>query len=477
MPDSKSHKNRKKHLGTRIRLLLAVPLFLLFFWATPALSPDKKPADTISPVSGSEILISPVPAQPDVAQSTQTPVPSPTPSPEPAFKEYDISLMALGDNLMHMGIVNTGKKKDGTYDFSFLFEDIADFLSRADIKIINQETIFAGNDLGFSGYPKFNSPTEVGDAIAAAGFNVVLHATNHAADQNIEGLINCASFWKKYSDILTPGIHEEEIYGEIPLLTIGDITFAILNYVYAPNAQVIDKSLQGHLDMLCDYDRQTGAIRFTALNPQVTEDIRTAKELADIVIVCPHWGAEYQSEPSKYQQKFAAEIAEAGADLIIGTHPHVPQPVEWLTTTDGRKVLCYYSLGNYVSTQDKKECLLGGMAWVTFHVTEDDIFIENETTGMLPIVCHYTCPPLRLKKIYLLEEYTEDLAVTHGIAYHSEEEVNLHLVDLEQQCSQTFGDMRLYRNDILQISSPDQALAGRRLLPVLYCIRYINMLK
>lgn len=443
-------KKKNKRLKKRLRLIFTVPVFLIFFLAMPDLSSDKNPAGAGSSVTGSEIpgMSNTLSGQTGTPAPVQTEAP-PTPSPEPVFEEYDISLMALGDNLMHMGIVSTGKRKDGTYDFSFLFDDITEFIDNADIKIINQETILAGNDLGFSGYPKFNSPTEVGDAIAASGFNVVLQASNHAADQKLEGLINCASFWEKYPDILTLGIHAEETYGEIPLLTIEDVTFAVLNYVYAPNAQVINSSLQGHLEMLCDYDRQTGAINFTALNPQVIDDIQTARDLADVVIVCPHWGTEYQQEPSKYQRKFAAEMAEAGADLIIGTHPHVPQPVEWLTTQDGRRVLCYYSLGNYVSTQDRKECLLGGMAWVTFHVTEDGVFISENATGMLPIVCHYSSPPTRLKKVYLLEDYTEELAVSHGITRHSKGLVSVHLSDLQTQCDEAFGDMRLFRRDIL----------------------------
>ena len=108
---------------------------------------------------------------------------------KPISKE--ITLMAVGDNLMHMGIVASGRQADGSYDYSMLYADIADFLAAADIKVINQETILGGNERGFSGYPRFNSPTEVGDAIAAAGFNVVLHASNHSADQGIAGLLSC----------------------------------------------------------------------------------------------------------------------------------------------------------------------------------------------------------------------------------------------------------------------------------------------
>ena len=123
--------------------------------------------------------------------------------------EYDIKLMAVGDNLMHMGVINSGKQEDGSYDYSFLFDGISDFLEAADIKMINQETILGGNERGLSGYPRFNSPTEMGDTLAAVGFNVVLHASNHAGDQDTSGLISCAAFWDKYPDILTVGIHTD----------------------------------------------------------------------------------------------------------------------------------------------------------------------------------------------------------------------------------------------------------------------------
>ena len=383
------------------------------------------------------------------SESKPEPIPEPVPEsiPEP-FQEYDLSLMALGDNLMHMGIVRTGQQDDGSYDFSFLFENITDYIEEADICMINQETILAGNQLGFSGFPYFNSPTEVGDAIADAGFNVVLHATNHAADQGIDGLKNCVSFWEEqHPDILMAGISGDEPTGELPLLTIGDITFAILNYTYGPNAETIQKSLMDHLNMLCDYNPETGAIDFTTLNPQVIRDIREAKLKADIVIVCPHWGTEYATAVSNYQKKFAAEIADAGADLIIGTHPHVPQPVEWITAEDGHRTLCYYSLGNYVSTQKAAICMLEEMAWVTFHVTEDQIFIDEDSSGVFPLVCHYKSGPVRLGGVYPLEDYTEEQAGKHGIWNYGG--VAFHLEDMQQKSDEIFGDMILLKSDIL----------------------------
>mgnify|MGYP004714311893 CR=1 FL=1 len=103
-------------------------------------------------------------------------------------------------------------------------------------------------------------------------------------------------------------------------------------------------------------------------------------------------------------------MTEAGADVIIGTHPHVVEPVEWITAENGNESLCYYSLGNYVSTQKNALSMLEGMAWLTFHVAEDGVSIERKTTGVIPLVCQYTSGPVRFENVYLLEEYTEELA-------------------------------------------------------------------
>lgn len=373
--------------------------------------------------------------------------------PEPVFEEYDINLMALGDNLMHMGIVYTGRMEDKSYNYDFLFQNMTDFLQYADLKAINQETILGGNNRGFSGFPYFNSPTEVGDAIAAAGFNIVTHATNHAADQQIDGLLYCANFWSQYPDITMVGISEEE-NPPIHYLTVKDHTFAILNYTYGPNVETIPKSIIGHLNILCNFNPDTGRLDFTNINPKVLEDIAEAKENADFVIVFPHWGTEYASTPSKYQQKFALQMTEAGADIIIGTHPHVPQPVEWITAENGNTSLCYYSLGNYVSTQKTALSMLEEMAWVSFHVTEEGIAINPEKSGVIPLVCHYRSNPVRLENVYLLEEYTEEMAARHGIRGYGG--INLHLETLQNYCDEIIGDFALKKADVLPNISPDE---------------------
>ena len=361
-----------------------------------------------------------------------------------------IRLMMLGDNLMHMGIVRSGDQPDGSRNYDMLFEPIKDHLALADIKMINQETIFGGNSLGFSGFPYFNSPTEVGDAIAKAGFNVVLHASNHAADQGIKGLKHCVNFWGKYPDVLMTGIFEKanEPNQDIALLEVDGVTFAILNYTYSPNLSSLPKDIQGHLAMLCDWNTGNGMINFTKLHPDVLTDIATAEQMADVVIVCPHWGTEYTFVPSSYQQKFARQMTEAGADLIIGTHPHVIQPVEWIESDNGNQALCYYSLGNYVSTQQDEEPMLEAMAWVTFVKEGERVEILEEETGAIPMVCHYTSGPVRLDRVYFLDEYTQELARVHGI--HAFGGADFSLTNLQLWAEEVLGDFRLHSQDVFQ---------------------------
>ena len=259
----------------------------------------------------------------------------------------------------------------------------------------------------------------------------------------------CAQFWKEqHPDILVTGIHEDISQADdIPLLTVEDVTFAILNYTYGANTETLPLNLLGHLNLLCAVNEQTGLMDFTTLNPQVLEDISRAKELADIVIVCPHWGTEYSSKASSYQKKWAEAMTEAGADVIIGTHPHVVEPVEWITAENGNEALCYYSLGNYVSSQKKAISILEALAWVTFHVTEDDITIDRELTGALPLVCQYTSGPVRFQNVYLLEDYTEDLAASHGIRNYGG--VTLRLEDLQKWSTETLGDFVLTKDQVL----------------------------
>ena len=417
--------------------ILILTIISMSFVLVILLTQDTTPADTKDVMTQSENSL-----QDELAEAIV-----PEPIPEPIPEDKTIRLLAVGDNLFHAGVHLTGKQSDGTYDFSFLFETIQPYLDEADIKIINQETILGGNHRGNDGhlgYPLFNSRTEVGDAIAKAGFNVVTHSTNHTADQGLDGLLHCATYWEEnHPEVLISGIRSEaadEI--DIPTMEIEGVTFAFLNYTYGPNLGSFPSQYEGYMDVLCYYDEKNRVLDFTSINPEVLSDIKRAEELADVVVVCPHWGTEYTTTQSSYQEEFALQMTEAGADLIIGTHPHVVQPVSYIESENGNKALCYYSLGNYVSTQKQVECMLEGMAVVTYTVTHDgQISINEDETGVIPLVCQYTQGSVRIENIYFLNDYTEELAKKHGMYTYAG--IPLHQEDLVNLSKKVFGDWEM----------------------------------
>lgn len=205
--------------------------------------------------------------------------------------------------------------------------------------------------------------------------------------------------------------------------------------------------------MLCDWDKDTGLIDMKTLHPDVLTDIATAKEMADFVIVCPHWGTEYTFVPSDTQKTFAKQMTEAGADLIIGTHPHVIQPVEWVRADNGKEALCFYSLGNYVSSQYDSESMLEAMAWVTFEVDKDSVKIVEKETGAIPMVYQYKARN-RFENVYFLDEYTEELARKHNI--HNNGGTNHTLENLTKWADDVLGEWALPSKLVFENSIPEE---------------------
>ncbi len=341
----------------------------------------------------------------------------PTTEPE-TDAPVEVSLMAVGDNLIHMGIVTSGKKTDGSYNFDFLYTGIKKYIDEADISVINQETIFGGNNLGFSGYPKFNSPTEVGDAVVKAGFNVVLQASNHTKDQGITGVQNAIAYWKQQQGVTVLGVHDsQESQDTITYMDVKGVKIAMLNYTYGLNGGTLKNADSFRIDLLGQVDPATNAISTTEISSKLISQIKEADANADFVIVFPHWGTEYRNTPTETQQLWAKQMTEAGCDLIIGAHPHVIETIEWIQADNGNKSLCYYSLGNYVSTQNDAAGMLGGIAIVKLVKENGKTSIKTDGTGIIPIVTHYkyTGGNAIVEGVCKLSDYTEEKAATHGI--------------------------------------------------------------
>lgn len=340
--------------------------------------------------------------------------------------DVTVDIMMIGDILAHEGVYNSGLQANGTYNFDHLFKNIKSDISAADIRIVNQETILGGVELGLSGYPCFNSPYEIGVAEAKAGFNVILHATNHTLDKGLTGVENCLNFWKtNYPEMAVLGINEtEEDYNDIYVYNKDGFKIAILNYTYGTNGIAIPASKPYIVNML-DVDK-------------ITQDVTKAKEIADMVVVCPHWGTEYVYEPDSNQKYWTNLFLKLGVDVVIGAHPHVMEPVETLTRDDGHQMVVYYSLGNFVSNQDKMPRMLGGMAKVTLVKSGTDNSCYIKQYSYTPIVTQKLFGTSLITS-YKLSDYNDTLASENAIRKDSGNS-EFSLSYCQELCKLVFGD-------------------------------------
>lgn len=312
-----------------------------------------------------------------------------------------VSLVAVGDNLIHNTIIAAGKQADGTYDYNACYETISPYIKEADLACINQETMLGGSAFEYTGYPLFNTPWEVGDACINAGFDIFTCATNHTLDKGVEGINQALKYFSQNPSVTFAGINAtQEDADKITYVEKNGITFAILSYTYGTNGIPLPQDTPWVVNMLDE--------------EKATKDITEARKNADVVIVFPHWGIENSHNVSEQQQKYVKLFSDLGVDIVIGTHPHVIQPVEWYTNEQtGKQMLVYYSLGNFISHQINKDQLCGGMAQITVEKINGEISIS--TAKFAPLVCHYRNTGNGYAfNVYMLKDYTADLANTHS---------------------------------------------------------------
>lgn len=309
---------------------------------------------------------------------------------------YNVSLLAVGDNLYHSTVYKKGYTENG-YNFDFIYENLQELISSYDLSVINQETVLVDDYSKVSSYPCFGTPKECGNALINAGFDVVLGATNHSYDKKESGVLSTVNFWKQYPDITFIGMYDnEEDYKNITIVEKNNIKIAMLNYTYGLNGFVIPEEKYYLVDTLYDKDK-------------IQKDLEYAENNADITIVFPHWGSEYVYDETASQKEWAEFFTEYGADIIIGTHPHVVEPVKQIVSENGNTSICYYSLGNFVSGQNEKPRILGGIATLNIQkiVDGENITVLVTDNNLIPCVTHYNS---KEHTIYLLKDYTEELA-------------------------------------------------------------------
>ena len=280
-----------------------------------------------------------------------------------------------------------------------MYSHIAPHIASADIAFINQETVMAGEGYANSGWPTFNSPQQLGLDLTELGFDVIGMANNHMLDKGAAGLESTINFWNSQPVTQIGGYLNEEDYARLRITETEGVKIVWLTYTLHTN--MISKPASSPLVIPYIDDEL------------ILSDLARAKEAGDFVIVSIHWGDENTQTPNDEQKRLASLIAENGADVNLGHHSHTLQPIEWIETDRGR-TLCIYSLGNLVSGMARPVNQVGG--FLNFTIRSDGFGnLVTEDVKFLPTVFYYGMDWYNTH-VYWLDDYTADIAQTHGVA-------------------------------------------------------------
>ncbi len=332
-----------------------------------------------------------------------------TASPQP---DKTVHLVAAGDNLIHKAVYREAQKysDDGTYNFLPLYENVADIVQSGDISILNQESLICNGDFEISGSNmNFNSPTELGDDMIKLGFNVFTIANNHVLDKGTEGLESTLDYWdekcRENPDIRVLGAYRDSADAEnIRVIEKNGIKFAFLAYTEHLNGYSIpsDSPLR---------------VILTSETDVIKSQIEKARTLADVVVVSAHWGVEDVHTVSDDRRSLARDMTEWGADLIIGTHTHTAETMEFITRSDGTRGFVYYSLGNFISAQTDNFNMVGEIADLDIVMDGDTGEISLENVGAIPVINHFEDGSFTNMHLYPYSMYSAELASRHGLPY------------------------------------------------------------
>ena len=296
--------------------------------------------------------------EPETIQKPE--VQTPNISSKPVVEKTSLSVIGVGDALIHNGVyidANTYQRDANgyyIYDFTKMFTYIKDIIAPYDLKFYNQETVTGGKNLGLSNFPNFNSPDEIGLDLVKTGFNMVNLASNHTMDKYEVGATYSANMWKNVKDVYAVGNYSSwDERNAVRIEEKNGITYTLLGYTYGTNGMPVPSGKEYLVNLYSD--------------EQVKKDIEKVRDKVDVVMVSMHWGTEYTHVPTAEQRRQAQYLADLGVDVIIGHHPHVIQPIEFIDDT-----LVIYSLGNFISAQDGVNKRVGMIAAFTIDKTTTD---------------------------------------------------------------------------------------------------------
>ncbi len=318
-----------------------------------------------------------------------------SPPPPPPSK---LTIAAIGDVMMHEPQMKSGKTKNG-YDFRKFFKNVQPYLSSPDLTVANLETTLAGTSKPYSGFPRFNSPDQILDALKYAGVDVITTANNHSNDTGEKGIIRTFTTIKKKGFMMTGTAPTPEQRKGIVIEKNG-IKLGFLSYTEHTNGLPVAKGKPYLVNLI---------------NPaKITKDIKELKQQgAEYVLVSLHWGTEYQRTPNPFQKKTATQVLQAGADVILGHHPHVQQQIEKVNI-NGQEKLIIYSMGNFISNQSDPYTDQGVIVYLDIMKDAKTKKIKLTKTSFLPTVVNkykksgkseYQVVPLPTKKAGNLKAY------------------------------------------------------------------------
>ena len=340
----------------------------------------------------------------------------------PVGGEGSLSLIAVGDNIAHEGIYeHAWVPERQEYDFTPLYARVKERISSYDVAVVNQETILVADPAMRGGFPLFGTPQAMGDALADAGFDVVLGATNHALDRGQTGVDDTLAFWRDaHPEVTLLGLHESaEDAAAIDYVEANGIRLALFDATEGLNGRVPDAGREYEVDTL---DTLDGLVK----------RMQQAETAADATVCFLHIGEEYADAPASRQRAVVEQLIDAGADAVICTHPHVVQPMEELKTAAGNTAVVYWSLGNFVSNQMDPRTVLGAAASLRFERGADGAvrLAEHEA---IPLVCHFDDEGTWAS---FLDDYAEADAAAH---YLNKDDAAFTLESLREQWSATMG--------------------------------------
>lgn len=373
-----------------------LPFLLIFSLILTACAAKDEPDDPR--------LVSPEIIYGDLETNAPSVTDTPTPPEAEPVETSRISFLAAGDNVIHPCIYidarNRATAETRAYDFKPMYADVADYIASFDLAFINQETLMCGEGFKLSGYPNFNSPQELGHDLLEIGFDVVGISNNHMCDKGEAGLLATIDFWEsdEMSEVLMiGGYRNREDFDNVRTIERDGVKIAFLSYTYGTNGM----RLPAGSELIVPYINDADIIRQCAL----------AEKAGDVTIVSIHWGDENSSTPNAEQRRVAQLLADNGADVILGHHPHVLQPIEWIESANG-ETLCIYSLGNLLSAMQYWQNMVGG--FFTFElVAYSDGNVDIEAPSFVPTAFFYG-PSYYNSHLYFLRDYPADVAKTHG---------------------------------------------------------------